>query len=289
MQRLAYFTLILTLITFGVARRAHAQTDFSVQCQTDVIVFLLDGTPAIQVGKVQAAAALQTAATLQQNQPVIRGTTYSVFALKSNELQVHINTNPDETKFIVGADICGVLAALPEWGTGGVAIAIAEAGAGGSASAFAQVNGSRAVAVAQSSGNGSASALAQFGTGATRPAAPAITANHDGCFYTVQPGDTLSSIASATHTGELIILERNSITSPFTLRTGQRLNIPCGGAALPAQQCGPAVVYVIQEGDNLFRISLRYGTSVTVIAQANSIDDPTRIAVGQHITVPCNT
>lgn len=44
--------------------------------------------------------------------------------------------------------------------------------------------------------------------------------------------------------------------------------------------------YVVQPGDNLFRISLRFGTTVNAIAQANGIANPNIIFVGQVLVIP---
>jgi LysM repeat protein len=42
-------------------------------------------------------------------------------------------------------------------------------------------------------------------------------------------------------------------------------------------------------GDNLFRISLRYGVTINDIAAANGISNPSIILVGQTLTIPgCN-
>jgi LysM repeat protein len=55
----------------------------------------------------------------------------------------------------------------------------------------------------------------------------------------------------------------------------------------PAQTCGPNVVHIVQRGENVFRISLRYGTTVRAIATANALANPNRIYPGQRLLVPC--
>jgi murein DD-endopeptidase MepM/ murein hydrolase activator NlpD len=60
-------------------------------------------------------------------------------------------------------------------------------------------------------------------------------------------------------------------------------------SALRAQleQAPPGLtIHVVQRGENLFRISLRYGTTVEALAQLNSLIDPTSIQVGQRLLVP---
>jgi murein DD-endopeptidase MepM/ murein hydrolase activator NlpD len=47
------------------------------------------------------------------------------------------------------------------------------------------------------------------------------------------------------------------------------------------------VTHVVTRGQNLFRISLRYGVSMQSIAAANSIANINRIYVGQSLFIPC--
>ena len=44
--------------------------------------------------------------------------------------------------------------------------------------------------------------------------------------------------------------------------------------------------YVVQRGDNLFRIALRYDTSISAIMTRNGITDPTVLSVGQQLVIP---
>lgn len=47
-----------------------------------------------------------------------------------------------------------------------------------------------------------------------------------------------------------------------------------------------SVVHVVQRGENLYRISLRYGVPVSIIQQANNIANPNLIYVGQRLIIP---
>ncbi len=47
-----------------------------------------------------------------------------------------------------------------------------------------------------------------------------------------------------------------------------------------------AVTHVVQPGENLYRIALRYGVSMDAIIQANDIADPRRIFSGQTLVIP---
>ncbi len=44
--------------------------------------------------------------------------------------------------------------------------------------------------------------------------------------------------------------------------------------------------HLVQPGENLYRIALRYGVTVDALARANGIADPTRIRVGQVLRIP---
>jgi LysM repeat protein len=59
-------------------------------------------------------------------------------------------------------------------------------------------------------------------------------------------------------------------------------------ASVPASAAPTAsnIVHVVQAGENLFRISLRYGVNMWTIASANGITNPNRIYVGQRLIIP---
>jgi LysM repeat protein len=46
------------------------------------------------------------------------------------------------------------------------------------------------------------------------------------------------------------------------------------------------VTHVVQPGDNLYRIALRYGVTMDAIIAANNIEDPRRIFSGQELVIP---
>lgn len=48
----------------------------------------------------------------------------------------------------------------------------------------------------------------------------------------------------------------------------------------------PARTYTVQAGDTLSVIAERFGTTVAVLAELNGIDDPSRIGIGQVLTLP---
>ncbi|MCY4061314.1 MAG: LysM peptidoglycan-binding domain-containing protein [Chloroflexi bacterium] len=67
----------------------------------------------------------------------------------------------------------------------------------------------------------------------------------------------------------------------------QATAIPLSRATIPP---GEDCVHEIRAGDTLYQLSLAYGVTVDDIAKASGINNPDRIAVGQHITIPkCGT
>jgi LysM repeat protein len=57
-------------------------------------------------------------------------------------------------------------------------------------------------------------------------------------------------------------------------------------AAWAAPVEASSLTHVVRPGENLYRIALRYGTTVRAIAAANHIYNPNRIYVGQRLIIP---
>jgi len=106
-----------------------------------------------------------------------------------------------------------------------------------------------------------------------------------GPYYTVQQGDTLYSIARSFGTTVQAIAQANGILNPAYIRVGQVLLIPTGPPGPPPPPPGP-VYYTVQRGDNLYRIALRFGTTVWAIVVANNISNPSLIYCGQVLLIP---
>jgi LysM repeat protein len=115
-----------------------------------------------------------------------------------------------------------------------------------------------------------------------------VTTSSEGSSYVVRWGDTLSSIAQRFGTTVDDIKAINGMTSDFII-VGQELIIP-GDVDVPSDvitsPSGGSGVHIVQPGENLFRIALRYGITVDAISQANHIVNPWFIYVGQELTIP---
>ncbi len=122
-------------------------------------------------------------------------------------------------------------------------------------------------------------------------------------YHTVQPGQTLFSIASYYGASVWAISCANGLFNPNYIYAGQVLVIPQG----PMNGCAPAhppapshpvvmppsssphlgCFYTVRWGDNLFRIALRYNIPWTILAQANGLYNGNYIYAGQVLRVPC--
>jgi LysM repeat protein len=113
--------------------------------------------------------------------------------------------------------------------------------------------------------------------------------------YVVQPDDTLGRIAVRFNTTVAALAQLNGIVNPDRIDVSQRLNIPVPGAPTPtpaAQSAATATstpptptTYVVQPGDNLYRLSVRFGISMSRLVQLNGITDPSLLFVGQRLIV----
>ncbi len=64
------------------------------------------------------------------------------------------------------------------------------------------------------------------------------------------------------------------------------LALPAFALATPARAQGGGTTHVVQPGENLYRIALKYGTSWPVLAAANNLSNPNLIYVGQVLVIP---
>jgi LysM repeat protein len=106
--------------------------------------------------------------------------------------------------------------------------------------------------------------------------------------HIVQPGETLFSIALHYGTTVEAIAAANNIVNPWFIYVGQELIIPTGGGGdTPPPGGGPGGgTYVVQPGDTLYSIAVRYDTTVQAIMVANNLSNPNLIYVGQTLKVP---
>lgn len=102
--------------------------------------------------------------------------------------------------------------------------------------------------------------------------------------HIVRRGETLYRIAIHHHTTVERIMQINGIHDPRTVAVGRHLVLaPCDPGAHPPAH--PGQRYIVQTGDNLFRIGLRFGVSVESLRAVNGLPDNT-IRIGQVLVIP---
>ena len=121
-------------------------------------------------------------------------------------------------------------------------------------------------------------------------AAP-ILAQSGQATHVVQPGENLFRIALRYGLTADQVAAANGIRDPSRIYVGQTLVIPIAGSAIPPASAAstatnPAGFHVVQAGENLFRIGLRYGLTAQHIATANGLSSAHTIFVGQRLTIP---
>jgi LysM repeat protein len=102
--------------------------------------------------------------------------------------------------------------------------------------------------------------------------------------HVVQRGENLFRIALRYNTTVDAIAAANGIRNPQLIYVGQKLTIPQGGGTTPPS--GGGQTHVVQPGENLFRIALRYGTTPQAIAAANNLPNVHLIYAGQVLRIP---
>ena len=118
--------------------------------------------------------------------------------------------------------------------------------------------------------------------------------------YRVAAGDALSLIAARYGVTTDQLASANGIADADRIRVGQVLDIP--GAPTPAPAPAPApspapqpapapappqvLTYTVAAGDALSIIARDNGITTQALAEANGIDDPAKIFVGQELEIP---
>lgn len=114
---------------------------------------------------------------------------------------------------------------------------------------------------------------------------PSPTATPQVTVHTVSFGENLDSIGQAYGVSWEALAEANGLTSPYLIYVGQELVIPGAGEVMP-QPTPTGQIYVVQYGDNLYRIAIRFDTTPEAIAAANNLPDVHTIYVGQTLVIP---
>jgi lysozyme len=120
---------------------------------------------------------------------------------------------------------------------------------------------------------------------AVTPTPPPAPVSQPATTHTVAPGENLYRIALRYGLSWLTLAQHNNISNPNSIRVGQVLQIP-GAEVTPISTPALETTYVVQRGDNLYRISLMFNVSWVQIAEANGIVNPNQVYVGQVLKIP---
>ncbi|HLH73536.1 MAG TPA: LysM peptidoglycan-binding domain-containing protein [Chloroflexota bacterium] len=120
--------------------------------------------------------------------------------------------------------------------------------------------------------------------------------------YTVQEGDSVSSIATSFGIDMRAIIDANGLSDPYLLQPGQQIVIPGASHTAPSATPVPAAptpaptpvpapptqrkTYIVQAGDTLSNIAQAFGVDLGRIVGANSLSDPSVLQPGQQIVIP---
>jgi LysM repeat protein len=122
---------------------------------------------------------------------------------------------------------------------------------------------------------------------------PASGGQQDGVvWHTVQPGETLSSLARRYGTTWQAIAQANSISTPSQIYAGQRLKIPTSGGSSGGTSSGGTsgcrYHHTVQRGEWVWQIARNYGVSPYAILSANGLSLPSAstIYAGMVLCIP---
>ncbi len=109
------------------------------------------------------------------------------------------------------------------------------------------------------------------------------------CVHVVSAGENLFRISLRYGTTVHVLAAANGIPNINLILVGQRITIPncSGGGTVPTPPPGGGTYHTVMQGENLFRISLRYGVSLSAILAANpQIVNQNLIYINQQILIP---
>ncbi len=109
-------------------------------------------------------------------------------------------------------------------------------------------------------------------------------------YYTIQPGDVVSSLALEFGVTLEEIRNANPLVDLDQVPVGVRLIIPLSASSgtLDEADLPPGLYHTVQAGDTLNAIALRYGVEAKTIQDLNNMESPDYLSVGQQLLLPDN-
>ena len=113
--------------------------------------------------------------------------------------------------------------------------------------------------------------------------------------YTVGSGDTLTALAERFQVDFILIMILNGLNNSSVLLPGEELIIPHPDMEIPEATAlpegirrGTEVEYLVRPGDNLALIADQFLSTEDAIIEANELENPNQLFVGQLLLVPVN-
>jgi LysM repeat protein len=145
--------------------------------------------------------------------------------------------------------------------------------------------------------------LIPWGGGTAPSEEPDVAEPDEEVNHTVQRDETLYRIGLKYGVTWQALMEYNDLRDPTDLYVGQVLKIPAtSGGYAPRMKTsvagtetladpdrkapGEEQTYIVQQGDTLYRIGLRYGVTWQTLMVRNNMQDPSELSAGQELTIP---
>jgi LysM repeat protein len=128
------------------------------------------------------------------------------------------------------------------------------------------------------------------GTGAIFMSPSMASASTSAQTYTVHDGDTLWGIAARYGLSASYLAQVNGISDPNLIFAGDVLRLGragrSAGTGTPTGVSGGSSTYTVRDGDTLYGIAIRFGTTVSELESLNHFTDPNLIFAGQRVLLP---
>ncbi len=112
----------------------------------------------------------------------------------------------------------------------------------------------------------------------------------DGANYTIQAGDTLSSIGARYGLSWQAIASANGLGEFSMLSLGSQIVIPGAGQASVVQReiisTDEEQVYTVVDGDTVYKIALRYGVNWQTLSAYNNLPENALLSIGRQLKIP---
>jgi len=109
-------------------------------------------------------------------------------------------------------------------------------------------------------------------------------------YHTVRRGENLSVIARRYGISIALLKRQNNIGRRALIRVGDRLKVGHTPSSQKSyRRKSSKKIYVVRRGDNLTRIAVKYGVSVSQLVSKNSLKRRSKLFVGKRLLIPTSS